>query len=140
MLWHNHTSMCLLIWTVFSGEWCGPWASCCKMVICPTPNFCLLWHWRIFGTWVYRHKTFCHIHADPNTTLTFDLKDKFIGFWQGSGQSFFRPFTYCSHCIFVCLFLVFHSTKELWTCIETSLLPMKGCKFSYLYSALMAIE
>ena len=20
--------MCLLIWTVFSGEWCGPWASC----------------------------------------------------------------------------------------------------------------
>ena len=22
--------MCLLIWTVFSGEWCGPWASCFK--------------------------------------------------------------------------------------------------------------
>ena len=28
MLWYNH--MCLLIWTVFSGERCGPWASCCK--------------------------------------------------------------------------------------------------------------
>ena len=26
MLWYNH--MCLLIWTVFSGERCGPWASC----------------------------------------------------------------------------------------------------------------
>ena len=25
-LWYNH--MCLLIWTVFSGERCGPWASC----------------------------------------------------------------------------------------------------------------
>ena len=26
MLLYNH--MCLLIWTVFSGERCGPWASC----------------------------------------------------------------------------------------------------------------
>ena len=26
MLWYNH--LCLLIWTVFSGERCGPWASC----------------------------------------------------------------------------------------------------------------
>ena len=26
MLWYNY--MCLLIWTVFSGERCGPWASC----------------------------------------------------------------------------------------------------------------
>ena len=26
MLLYNH--MCLMIWTVFSGEWCGPWASC----------------------------------------------------------------------------------------------------------------
>ena len=25
-LWYNH--MCLLIWTVFSGERCGSWASC----------------------------------------------------------------------------------------------------------------
>ena len=24
--------MCLLIWTVFSGEWCGPWASCLPLV------------------------------------------------------------------------------------------------------------
>ena len=26
MLWYKN--MCLLIWTVFSGEGCGPWASC----------------------------------------------------------------------------------------------------------------
>ena len=26
MLWYNH--MCTLIWTLFSGERCGPWASC----------------------------------------------------------------------------------------------------------------
>ena len=28
MLWYNH--MCLLIWTVFSDERCGPWSSCCN--------------------------------------------------------------------------------------------------------------
>ena len=28
MLWYNH--LCLLIWTLFSGERCGPWASCCR--------------------------------------------------------------------------------------------------------------
>ena len=31
MLLYNH--MCLLIWTVFSGEPCGPWASCCELWI-----------------------------------------------------------------------------------------------------------
>ena len=30
MLWYNRSmaQRCLLIWIGFSGEWCGPWASC----------------------------------------------------------------------------------------------------------------
>ena len=31
MLWYNY--MCLLIWTVSSGEQCGPWASCLKSIL-----------------------------------------------------------------------------------------------------------
>ena len=33
MLLYNH--MCLLIWTVFSGEQCGPWASCLRWGMWP---------------------------------------------------------------------------------------------------------
>ena len=36
MSWYNYT--CLLIWTVFSGERCGPWASCSACIhfpLCP---------------------------------------------------------------------------------------------------------
>ena len=28
---HYDNQMCLLIWTVFSGKGCGPWASCLKI-------------------------------------------------------------------------------------------------------------
>ena len=41
---------------------------------------------------------------------------------------------------FVCLFGVYHPTQEFFTQMETSPLPVKGCKFLYLCWALMAIE
>ena len=32
--------------------------------MCPTRNFCVLWHWHIiFGTWVYRHEMMCYVHS-----------------------------------------------------------------------------
>ena len=37
--------MCLLIWTVFSGEWCGPWASCFIKVLLDV-FFCKLIAWK----------------------------------------------------------------------------------------------
>ena len=33
------------------------------------------------------------------------------------------------HYLFVCLFRVFHPTREFFTHLETSPLPVKGCKF-----------
>ena len=48
MLLYNH--MCLLIWTVFSGERCGPWASC--SVFRPNNISINLWMWNLpFGCW-----------------------------------------------------------------------------------------
>ena len=43
------------------------------------------------------------------------------------------------NCLFVCLFGVYCPSREFFTHMETSSLPVKGCKFD-LCSALMAIE
>ena len=45
MLWCNHSfeQMCLFIWTGFSGEQCGPWASCFflrKKNLCKRTLYC----------------------------------------------------------------------------------------------------
>ena len=58
--------MCLLIWTVFSGERCGPWASCFGLTY--LAHVCLI-----------IRECVAYIN-DPNTMLTFDLKVKFTGF------------------------------------------------------------
>ena len=98
MLWYNH--MCLLIWTVFSGERCGPWASCLSfnivilclarecitMVQCVTyiydfdlwPQYQFIfspwiWVWQnVFALW-HRHTKFWHMGISPwdNMLCTF---------------------------------------------------------------------
>ena len=51
------------------------------MSLCLTHTFCFLWLWHIIlGTWVYHNETMCHDIHDPNMTLTFYLKVKFIVF------------------------------------------------------------
>ena len=51
------------------------------MSSCLTHNFCLLWLWHIIlGTWVYHNETMCHDIQNPDMTLTFYLKVKFIVF------------------------------------------------------------
>ena len=48
-LWYNHSfeQMCLLIWTGFSGEWSGPWASCLSsnQKLSVTYSGCLSFNW-----------------------------------------------------------------------------------------------
>ena len=43
-------------------------------------------------------------------------------------------------CLFVCLYGVYRTTREFFTHMGTSSLPVKGCKLIDLCSALMAIE
>ena len=46
-------------------------------------NYFLFWYWfTIFGTCIYHHERMCCVHSWSDTTLTFDLKVKFIGFWS----------------------------------------------------------
>ena len=53
------------------------------MSSCPTCNLCLLWQWHIiYDTWIYHYDKMCCKHSWKHTTLTFDLKVKFIGFWH----------------------------------------------------------
>ena len=61
-------SVCLFVWLCADS--------------CLVRNIFLLWYWHtIFGTWVYHHEKICVVFIyDPDTTLTYDLKVKFIGF------------------------------------------------------------
>ena len=70
------------------------------MSSCLTHNFCFLWLWHIIlGTWVYQNETMCHDIHDPDMTLTFYLKVKFIVFFKKasrSGHSFFVLWHSCT--------------------------------------------
>ena len=75
-VWYNQSSeqMFLLIWTSFSGERCGTWASCyIKNLHAPTTRiyFCHCWGLnlcpltQISSTWTLEHRVHPHFHTPP---------------------------------------------------------------------------
>ena len=50
---HYENHMCLLIWTVFSGEHCGPWASCyLDLIILQCINLYHISFWKLNVLWI----------------------------------------------------------------------------------------
>ena len=63
--------MCLLIWTVFSGEWCGPWASCYILSFCVWQVLLLLYLCERYFSPFFCDRCYIHLHDCVNGVRVF---------------------------------------------------------------------
>ena len=126
---YHHKTMCS-VHSLFRFDvelWPKGQILCILSCLCPTCNFCKLWHWHtIFGSLFYHHEKMCKVHSWP----WYDLEVKFIWFmtWLCVQFSGFLSFDIVILCLarecFTMVRRVANIMNSVWLWSLTSILKL----------------